>query len=127
MTSDGNANTVLVNVQNTVYRAGGKTAIKVTPDQVAKLGTYEFYLTYTAKGGASKTTPKIKLETICGPTSTTLALPTISSPYSYSILENDSDLPRVILDPATSSLVACPIDSWKLTSDGISNAVLDRI
>lgn len=127
LTSDGAANTALVKVQNAVERAGGKTIIRVTPDQIATLGTYYFYITYTAKGGATKTTPRITLNTICGPDSTTLTLPTISSPYTYSILEFDSDLPRVTLDKATSSLAACPIEAWDLTSDGVSDSVLDRV
>jgi len=103
------------------------TKIKVNPDQIHQTGAYTFYLTYTAVGGAKKTTPEITLNTVCGPASTTVAVPTTSSPYSYSLVYNDPDLPRVELDPATSSIAACPVDQWVLTSDGISNTILDGI
>lgn len=73
------------------------------------------------------TTPEITLNTVCGPDSTTISLPTISSPYTYLVKEIDPDLPRVDLADATNSIASCPIEEWILTSDGVSNTVLDRV
>lgn len=63
LTSDGAANTVLTNIQNTVTRAGGKTIVRVTDTTSNKstFGTFKFYLTYKARGGGTKTTPEITL------------------------------------------------------------------
>ena len=108
-------------------RSDYATRIKVSPDQIHLTDTYTFYLTYTAVGGAKVTTPEITLITICGPASTTVTLPPTSSPYSYSLLFNDPDLPRVVLDDAGNSIAACPIEQWVLTADGISDTALDRL
>lgn len=61
----------------------------------------------------------------CGPLSGDITLPTINSPYTYEILEFDTDVPFVKLAKAT--YTGCPIQEWTLTSDGVSNTVLDRI
>ena len=81
-------------------------------------------MTYTAVGGAKKTTPKVILNTICGPASTTVTVPTTSALYMYSLIYNDPDLPRVVLAEAASSIVACPVEQFVLTSDGVSNTAL---
>ena len=70
----------------------------------------------------------ITLLTVCGPDSTTVSLPTtISSPYTYSLLYNDADLPRVELDAASVSISSCPVEAWTLTSDGVSDKHLGGI
>ena len=67
----------------------------------------------------------VTLNTICGPGSTNVSLPTtISSPYTYSLIYNDADLPRVELDVATVSISSCPIETWTLThNEGIQDTV----
>ena len=84
-------------------------------------------MTYIAKGGAKATTPEITLDTVCGPLSTTISLPTISTPYTYALVYNDPDLPRVTLDDATVSQSACPVETWTLTSDGVADTTLDKV
>ena len=50
----------------------------------------------------------------------------ISSPYIYQILESEPDAPFVQLAAATNP-TACPIVTWELTSDGVSNTILDKV
>jgi len=64
------------------------------------------------------------LDVGCGLNSGDINLPTISSPYTYEILEFDTDVPFVKLSKATNSFAGCPIEAWELTSDGASNTVL---
>lgn len=52
----------------------------------------------TVTGGATFTSTDTIVTTIkCGPASTVITLPSISSPYSYELVQNDPDLPRVEL------------------------------
>lgn len=98
----------------------------MTPDQIGELRSFKFYLTYTAQGGATITTPEITLTTVCGPLSADIRLPTISTPYTYQILENEPDAPFIQLAAATNP-TNCPIVEWELTSDGVSNTNLNNI
>lgn len=97
LTSDGASNKVLDGIQTTVFvdETTGETTIKLNADQKHLTSTYKFYLTYTARGGHKKTTPEITLNTVCGPKSTTVSYPKLSSPYSYNLVYNDPSLPSV--------------------------------
>lgn len=63
----------------------------------------------------------MSLNTVCGLQSGDITLPTLNSPYTYEILEFDTDVPFVKLGKATNSFDGCPIEKWELTSDGLSN------
>jgi len=129
LTSDGDANTELVGIQPTVVvdQATGEASIKVLTTNKHTVSQYKFYLTFTARGGSKKTTPEITLNTVCGPKSTTITLPEVNSPYQYNLVHSDTNLPRVKLNDATSSIASCPVEKKIITSDGKSNTVLDRV
>ena len=70
----------LIQSQIDISSKPGTMITRVIPSRTYNLDTYQFYITTTAKGGQTTTTPKIELTTICNIQSTNLVEPFIKTP-----------------------------------------------
>lgn len=73
----------------TVDTTTGEHKVKVLESLKHTVGTYKFTVTYTARGGLSKTSSELTLNVICGPKSTTVTLPKIDTEHTYNLIYND--------------------------------------